>query len=88
MSSPHKAAGFAKTVTVDGYYDDASMTTAIQAQLSAGLVEQQRQHTVEYLASLGGMDTQTFVDFIRFLSDDSELRDRFLAYRTMQRLTK
>jgi hypothetical protein len=33
-----------------------------------------------------GVGSETFVDFMRFLTTDPEIRDRYMAHRTARRL--
>lgn len=68
------------------YEDTIAAAQVVRADLEAKVARQLRDEVIGTLAHGAGMDTRTFVDFLRFLSEDPEIQRRFTGWRAKQRL--
>jgi len=70
----------------DMYKDTASLTHVVTAEINSRIADALVRQTISQLAERLGVGSETFVDFMRFLTTDPEIRDRYMAHRTARRL--
>ena len=72
-----------------GVHDDIStMTHAIHARLETGLGDHLIDRVFGELAIALQMDKKTLMLFLRFMAEDDDLQNQFLAWRAARRLTE
>ena len=71
---------------VRAHKDPASMSYVVSAELDSRIVSAVSDKVIARLGNVVGMGVAEFQQFLRFLSNDPEMRDRFTAYKTAKRL--
>lgn len=77
---------YPETITGDGYHDAAQYAAVVRSEMDGRVVAEVGRQAVRHIANKAQMSEHELLDFIRFLREDPELRDRFTAYKTAKRL--
>lgn len=68
------------------YKNAESMSYTVSAELNSRIATTVADKVIARLGSAVGMGASEFQQFLRFLSNDPEIRDKFTAYKTAKRL--
>lgn len=72
--------------TVTSSYEAAATAQRAFVEAEARVATRIEEKVLHILADSAGMDARTFLDFIRFLSEDPELQERFIGWRAKRRV--
>lgn len=73
-------------IKVDAYRRADIYGMEVRAELDSRIARQVADHSVTRLANEAGIPRDELFDFIKFLYNDHEIRDRYIAYKTARRL--
>ena len=68
------------------YKDAESMSHVVSAELDSRVATTIADRAISRLGHAAGMGPMEFQEFLRFLREDPEMRDKFTAYKTAKRL--